>query len=134
MKDGYMFLTYPDNVTGRTLIIEDDDNTVWAYITKPNSQQIDFDGWICNKIPAPCREDIERYHGTPPPAPREVLEDSASFFSNIEEHRILAKWLGGKCANIYIDGVHTVSLFPDTRESFNKALTEDCGWGKRFTP
>ena len=34
-------------------MIEENENTFRAYITKPNSQNIDFNGWICNKIPAP---------------------------------------------------------------------------------
>ena len=45
-----MFITNYNQITGRTLIIEEDENVGWAYITKPFCVEIHVDCWLYNKI------------------------------------------------------------------------------------
>ena len=48
-----MFISDTNPESGRTLIIDEDDNVCMAYITKPNQKDFDCEGWLYNRIPHP---------------------------------------------------------------------------------
>ena len=126
-----MFISDIDQITGRTLIVDEDDNACWAYITKPTNKDIDVSCWLYNRIPHPVRTDIDKYVNSPPPAPIEFLKDGCPVYEEMDEDRITWRWsVTGETVCVYLDGEVLALLRADTGEVYNKFLKKDCPWGK----
>lgn len=126
-----MFITNYNQITGRTLIIEEDENVGWAYITKPFCAEIHTDCWLYNKIDNIHRIDISKFKNMPPPAPVEVLIDGYVPYNSLDENSLSFHWSEcGNIVHIYLNNSILAIIDVLKRESFNINLSIDCEWGK----
>ncbi|MCH5192316.1 MAG: hypothetical protein J1F11_00035 [Oscillospiraceae bacterium] len=130
-----MFISDYNSESHRNLIIDEDENTVWAYLTQPFSDKIFLDCWIANKINAPShkdiKENIDQYKNAPPPAPVDVLVEGYVNISMPREDMFKILWsTDGETVSIYMNDSLTAVINAAERQVFNKFLCVDCAWGK----
>ena len=126
-----MFITNYNQITGRTLIIEEDENVGWAYITKPFCVEIHTDCWLYNKIDNIYRIDISKFKNMPPPAPVEVLINGYVSYNCLDENSLSVHWSEcGNVVHIYLNNSILAIIDILKKESFNINLSVDCEWGK----
>ncbi len=126
-----MFISDTNLNSGRTLIIDEDDNVCMAYVTKSQDKDFDCEGWLYNRIPHPERSELDAYAGTPVPAPVEYLKEGTPIFAGMEEGRISWKWsLDGEKVGVYLDGRLLALLCANTGDFYNAFLNQECPWGK----
>ncbi|MGN1417616.1 MAG: hypothetical protein ACI4XF_12280 [Oscillospiraceae bacterium] len=128
-----MFISDYNEISGRSLIIDDDKFACWAYMTMPFSNEIYMDCWLYNKQKALPMSEISIYRNMPPPASAEVLVPGYSHMNDISEERISFRWDNdGETAYIYLDNEILAAMFAEERKAYNINLCKDCAWGKRF--
>lgn len=128
-----LFLTDYNEVSHRTIIVDEDERTGWAYLTKPYTQSIDMDCWLYNKINAPNDYKIMSPQELPPPVPQKFLKQGYNAVINMNVDKMSFKWLpNGEGVYILIDGEILALIDADSRSSFNVDLIADCAWGKPF--
>ena len=66
----------PHGQSRRTAIVSHERGSVWLYLTKPHSRDIERDCWLFNSSEAPEQLDIAQYRGEAPPAPRHVMTEA----------------------------------------------------------
>lgn len=65
-----LFLSECHPVSRRLAIFDDDGTSAWLYLSGIGSDRPEADAWVYNRVPAPEPEQVGRYRGGPPPAPR----------------------------------------------------------------
>ena len=128
-----MFLTDYNEVSNRTIIIDEDERTGWAYLTKPYNQSIDMDCWLYNKINTPNDYEFLSPQELPPPVPQKFLKSGYSWIITMDANKISFKWsIDGESVYILINNEILAFIDANSRKSFNVNLIEDCAWGKPF--
>jgi hypothetical protein len=71
-----LLLSYFSDVSKRTAIVADEGDSVWLYLTEPETQRPERDCWLLNTTTAPASPDFARYReqGQPPPAPASIID------------------------------------------------------------
>ena len=125
-----MFLSYYNSISCRTIIIEEDDTVCWAYLTKPNSTDIDMDCWLYNRIDAPSKSDVYKYKNTPPPVPYDFLVDAHCYYGDIKENDVAIIWNNnGTEISVYINNIQVAIIDSISRKTYNINLKCCCPWG-----
>lgn len=71
-----LLLSFRSEASRRTLIIADEGDSVWAYLTEAGTLRPVRDCWLLNTPTATDAPDLERYRaeGRPPPAPASQID------------------------------------------------------------
>ncbi len=126
-----IFLTATNTITGRTLIIEEDNYSIWVSMLSPDNERIDFEGYLC-AVANPKSLNTELLNNTknkkevPLPA---SLANQYSYIKNLKKENIEISW---QCEQVNILINNSVYLIMDmyTKESFSKGLAKDSIYGK----
>ena len=125
-----IFMTSTDAESGRTLMIEEDEYSIWAYILKPNMEGVDFDGFLCaivdpNSLNIHPEDATKNGNGTPLTA---HYSNQYSYMRNVSSKDIHIYW---KQDQIEIKLKKEIYLIMDlkTKASYSKALSKDCYYG-----
>lgn len=125
-----IFMTSTDSISGRTLMIEEDDYSVWVYILKPNMEGVDFDGFLCAIVDPQFlkidpREATKNGNATPLTS---NYSNQYSYIRDISSKDINVYW---KQDSIEIKLKKETYLIMDlkTKVSYSKALSRDCYYG-----
>ncbi len=128
-----IFMTSTDTVSGRILMIEEDDYSVWAYILKPNMEGVDFDGFLCSIVDPYAlkidpKEATKNGNATPLTS---NFSNQYSYIRNISSKDINICW---KQDQIEIKLKKETYLIMDlkTKVSYSKALSRDCYYGNKL--
>jgi len=125
-----IFITSTDPISGRTLMIEEDEYSVWVYVLNADMQGIDFDGFLCSVVDP---ESIEispkeaTKNGNAPPLTTS-FSNKYSYIKNLKSKDIKVYWKQNK---IEIKLKKEVYLVMDlkAKTSYSKALSKDCYYG-----
>ncbi|MHA7057843.1 hypothetical protein ACWGOQ_0011520 [Aquimarina sp. M1] len=125
-----IFITSTDPVSGRTLMIEEDEYSIWVYVLNKDMQGIDFDGFLCSvvdpeSITISPKEATK--NGNAPPLTT-AFANKYSYIKNLKSKDIKVFW---KQNSIEIKLKKETYLIMDlkTKTSYSKALSEDCYYG-----
>ncbi|WP_378183786.1 hypothetical protein [Aquimarina sp. SS2-1] len=125
-----IFITSTDPESGRTIMIEEDEYSIWVYVLNPDMQGIDFDGFLCSVVDP---ESINispkeaTKNGNAPPL-TSAFANQYSYIKNLKSKDIKIHW---KSNRIEIKLKKETYLIMDlkTKTSYSKALSEDCYYG-----
>ncbi len=126
-----LFLSFTNEHSGRTAIVDEHEGSIWLYVTEPQSQQIAMDCWLINTAHDDNQPDLEHFRdlGVPPPAKSDftdanpVVEDAGSHQWEISWNR------AGNAVAAILDGTPLGLI--DTRTQLVCALhlVLDGPWG-----
>ncbi|MBX2827515.1 MAG: hypothetical protein KTR22_05100 [Flavobacteriaceae bacterium] len=121
-----------ESPNGRTLMIEADANSVYAYVMKKRNEDIAFHGFLCSKTdPFNNHLDLQALQaaGGPPP----LIEKFANEFShvkNLQEKDIEVQWKDSQTAEVFIRGEKYLIMDLKRQLAYSKALKADGPYGK----
>ncbi|SEL37315.1 hypothetical protein SAMN04487910_2268 [Aquimarina amphilecti] len=125
-----IFITSTDPISGRTLMIEEDEYSIWVYVLNPDKQGIDFDGFLCSvvdpeSITMSPKEATK--NGNAPPLTT-TYANKYSYIKNLKSNDIKVYW---KYNRIEIKLKKETYLIMDleSKTSYSKALSKDCYYG-----
>ncbi|WP_108803583.1 hypothetical protein [Aquimarina sp. Aq107] len=125
-----IFITSTDPISGRTLMIEEDEYSIWVYVLNPDKQGIDFDGFLCSvvdpeSITLSPKEATK--NGNAPPLTIDYA-NKYSYIKNLKSNDIKVYW---KYNRIEIKLKKETYLIMDleNKTSYSKALSKDCYYG-----
>jgi hypothetical protein len=128
-----IFMTYTHTNSGRTLMIEEEDYAVWAYLLSIDKEEIDFEGFICAVI-NPRFSDVKSYKNTrerrdaPLPA---IYANRYSYVKNLKKKDIKIHWQE-EYVTIFIKKRVYLIMDLNSKTSYSRGLADDCDYGKRL--
>ena len=133
-EDQLIFIKSDHDITGRSLIIEEDENSIWAYLTLPNEMDIDKDCFLASRHKITEKIDNMDYWRSrqmPPPMTQEYSTNHGSF-QQIEEKDINIRWIDQGNVIIELKGTPFLFFHHDFRKGFCKSIKKDGGYGKEW--
>jgi hypothetical protein len=130
--DEGLWLEFDCEASGRVAIIEDLEDSVWVFLTRPDDSAIEQDCWLFNKPSALDEPDLEHYRkrNMPPPVPAHLMQ-AAGKREVPDDKRFKARWSkDGNTVVIAIDGVDVALASAQLDRGMSRYLLEDCGWGR----
>ncbi len=126
-----LFLTYTNATTGRTLIIEEDLYSVWAYILCLTKEAIDLEGFLCSVTdPKVSEKEVHCTAINKKKRPFPVsLANRYSYVKNLQKKDIQVDWQG-ECVHVHVRGDLYLIMNLKTKISYSKGLAKDCLYGK----
>ena len=131
MKDG-LLVSFRSEVSGRTVVISDEGDSVWGYLTRVATLQPDRDCWLFNKPAAPSTPDISEYRRVrrPPPVPARMI-DPAGVRDVPNVDRWSVRWSPtGESVAIALEGVEIGVMTIAERSGMSRYLAEPGPWGR----
>ncbi len=125
-----ILITNTDQDSGRTLMIEEDEYSIWAYVLNAHAPGVDFDGFVCS-IRNPKTLEIDpkeaTKNGNAPPLTA-AFANKYSYIENVSVHDIKIRWTPHQ---IEIKLKDETYLIMDLRSktSYSKALSQNCYYG-----
>ncbi|GAA3509444.1 hypothetical protein GCM10022393_22390 [Aquimarina addita] len=128
-----IFITDTDPQSERTIMIEEDEYSIWAYLLQPDMQGIDFDGFICAVIdPKTMKIDpkdaTKNGNATPLDA---TFSNQYSYVKGIKKEDINVSWKPNKIEVLLKKELYLI-MDIETKTSYSKALASDCYYGNKL--
>jgi hypothetical protein len=130
MKDG-LLVSFRSEVSGRTVVISDEGDSVWGYLTQVATLQPNRDCWLFNKPAAPSTPDIGEYRRVrrPPPVPARMI-GPAGVRDVPGVDRWSVRWSAtGESVAIALDDVEIGVMAIAERSGMSRYLVEPGPWG-----
>lgn len=115
----------------KSIIIEEDENAVWAYLMDRDFKKIEFDGFICaRQPPIDSLDNLDNQRkGNPPPLIKKFANEF-SYISVIQDDQIkIEPDIEHQLVNIIIRDELYLSMDLKTNKSYSKALSKDGPYG-----
>jgi hypothetical protein len=115
----------------RTIVVADEGDSVWVYLTRPGTLQPERDCWLFNKPSAADVPDLSRYRDAslPPPAPASTI-DPAGILPSPESAAWSVRWSDdGEAAVVVCDAVDVGLLALSEQRGMARYLRERGPWG-----
>lgn len=120
-----------DESTGRYLIIEEDKDSIWAYLTFPNDVRIEKDCFMASRKEI-ITESIEEMgywdQGAPPPLIKSYSTEE-SVKQHLEEADISSSWRDNGKVIVSISNQPFLYFLPSEKRGFSKAISKDGMFG-----
>ncbi|AXT50760.1 hypothetical protein D1818_07925 [Aquimarina sp. BL5] len=128
-----IFITSTDPISGRTLMIEEDEYSIWVYVLNPDKQGIDFDGFLCSvvdpeSITISPKEATK--NGNAPPLTTNFA-NKYSYIKNLKSKDIKVYWKQNRI-EIKLKKETYLIMDLDSKTSYSKALSTDCYYGNKL--
>jgi len=129
-----LLVSFRSEVSGRTVVVSDEGDSVWGYLTRAGTLQPERDCWLFNTPEAPLSPDISEYRRTrrPPPAPAAMV-GPGGVQDPPRAERWSVRWSqAGESVAIALDGVDIGVIAAAERRGISRHLTESGPWGGRW--
>ncbi len=133
-KEVKIFYSEQDEITKRYIVIEEDENSIWVYLTIPNESQIDKDCFLGSRYEIKENEfDFEEYkkRQTPPPMTKE-FSSKFSFFKEISEKDLKVNWLKNGNVVLKIRGESFLFFHNQIEREFSKSIGKNGIYGNTW--
>ena len=129
-----LLVSFRSEVSGRTVFVSDEGDSVWGYLTHAGTLQPERDCWLFNTPGAPLSPDISEYRSTqrPPPAPA-VMVGAGGVQDLPSAERWSVRWSrAGQSVAIALDGLDIGVIAAAERRGISRHLTQSGPWGGRW--
>lgn len=118
--------------SGFALLVEDEGDSIWAYLLDGQDRAIVADAWVRNKVEAPGSEELANYRGGPPPAVS-GFDGGTPFRGRPVEDEFRVNWSGsGMAVHASLGSVGEVVLSSGARRGFSRLLVRSGPWGMQW--
>lgn len=129
-----IFFDDQDEITGRFFVIDEDENSIWAYLTFPFEEKIDKDCFLGSRLKITKETfDLARYKKKRIPPPMiEEYSTKDSYMPNLEETDFSIDW--GKNGNVVLKINEIPFLFfaDDENRGFSKSIAKNGMYGNSW--
>ncbi len=129
-----IFYQNEDEITGRFVVIDEDENSIWAYLTIPFVEQIDKDCFLGSRIKIELEEfDFKEFRRRqiPPPMTKEFSTDE-SYQAHLREEDISVNWGINGNVIIKINGNPFLLFTEDEEKGFCKSISKSGIYGNQW--
>lgn len=129
-----IFYQNQDELTGRFVVIDEYENSIWAYLTIPYEEQIDKDCFLGSRIKIEIENfDLKEYRRkqTPPPMVKEYSTDE-SLQPNLREEEISVTWGTNGNAVVRINGNPFLLFSENSKKGFCKSISKNGIYGNEW--
>ena len=129
-----IFYQNQDEITGRFIIVDEDKNSIWAYLTIPFEEQIDRDCFLASRTKIVI-EDFDfrkfRQKQIPPPMIKEFSMEE-SYQPNLKEEDISVDWGTNGNAIVKINGNPFLLFTENEEKGFCKSISKNGMYGNQW--
>ncbi|MBQ4819060.1 hypothetical protein [Aquimarina sp. MMG016] len=126
-----IFISYTDPKSNRTIMIEEDDCSVWCHLLQKDKEGIDFDGFLCSVIDPKLLDvnidDILELGNTPPLS--KAFSNKHSYVKNLRKKDIKIYWEEDQITITIRKETYLVMNLKE-KTSYSKAISKDGPYGK----
>ncbi len=128
-----IFMTSTHKSSGRTLVLEEEAYTLWAYLLSPDKENVDFEGLVCAVVdPLALPIDLKEISKIKKEIPLPTAYASKySYVKNLKKKNIKIQWQK-ESITILIKKKTYLIMDMNTKTSYSKALSKDCDYGKQL--
>ena len=134
-KEIKIFYSEQDEITKRYIVIEEDENSIWVYLTIPNESQIDKDCFLGSRYEI--KEDIsnfKEYKKRQIPLPMtKAFSTEFSFFKEINEDDLTVNWFQNGNVLLTINGNPFLFFHHKAKRGFSKSIKKDGMYGNSWS-
>lgn len=119
---------------GKIVVIDNDDHSIYAFILDAETQEIEFDAYICSlSEPFENEEDVQDLIdlGFAPAITYEFASDEAVIPDALQK-QFEARWIEDGWLEILLDGNLITLIDLDEEQSYCKSIAEDGPYGYEF--
>jgi hypothetical protein len=134
MANAPLFFSEQDPISLRYLVIEEIDNSIWAYLSFPNSTKIEKDCFLANRSKLNGSINLEKLseQGIPPPI-SEIYATAFSYQPNLKEEDIFVEWINEDVIlMVYIKNEPFLYFLTSEKNGFSKSIGKDGLYGFRW--
>ena len=131
MANAPLFFSEQDPLSLRYLVIEEIDNSIWAYLTFPNSTKIEKDCFLANRTKLDGSINLEKLfeQGITPPI-SDTYATALSYQPNLKEEDITMEWINKEIlVMIHIKGEPFLYFLADEKNGYAKSIGKDGPYG-----
>ncbi len=129
-----LFFESQDQFTGRYLIIDEDENSIWAYLTRPNSLEIEKDCFLGSRTKIINDDfDIKAYkdRDRPPPITREYFSENG-YLPDLKASNLSVTWFEDGTVLIKINEQPFLVFFDNDKRGFSKSIAKNGSYGNAW--
>ena len=130
-----IFYQNQDERTGRFIIVDEEENSIWAYLTFPYEERIDKDCYLGSRIKIEIEEfDIKEFKRKqiPPPMTKK-FSTTESHLPNLREEDIQVNWGVNGNVILLIGGNPFLFFTEDEDKGFSKSISNNGNYGNKWT-
>jgi hypothetical protein len=136
---GDAIITERHGRSGRTALIADEGDSIWLYLTEPDTTAIAADCWLFNRVIAPTPDVLKeqlpgyRTRGLPPPAPADLAADRGIRPGPVQALDLRLEWSREGDAVAVGEGDEVIGFIAiEQRRGFSRFLVRESPWGAPF--
>lgn len=129
-----LFLSIQDEITKRNLVIEEDENSIWAYLTIPEKTDIDKHCYLGTRNEITSEElnlESSKMANTPPIMVKEYSTDWSQM-EDIKEEDFSTEWYQNGNVLLNLKGNPFLLFHKDEPRGFCKSIKEDSIYGNAW--
>jgi hypothetical protein len=129
------FLASEQHPTSKLWVVLEDNGVVaWLYLTEGDSYRIIADCWVYNRGAAVEEAEVEKYRGSPPPAPHTFAAPEATM-RRAKKGDVSFRWSrNGKAAAVALSGHVTAFVAVTFKRGWAVGLKRTGPWGGKWSP
>ena len=134
MEKSSLFFSEQDPLSLRYLVIEEIDNSIWAYLTFPNSTKIEKDCFLANRTKLNGSINLEEFYeqGITPPI-SDTYATEFSYQPNLVEEDISVEWINEEVILIvHINDKPFLYFLAAEENGFAKSISKNGPYGHRW--
>jgi hypothetical protein len=113
----------------RTATVDEAEASAWLYLSKPGSSEIEKDVWLYNRVAAPSRAEIRKYHGDAPPAAIDFIFGLGTI-GTPKKQNIALRWSDdGEAVSVWLFAELHAFILPESRHGYCRLIRQKCPWG-----
>ena len=128
-KEEKIFISQMIEELDKSIIIEEDENSIWAYLMNKDFKLIEFDGFLCSIQPPTDSYDKKDIQKKPPPLINEYANEF-SYLPTIRGDQIRIETdIENQLVKIMISNDLYLRLDLEAKKSYSKGLSKDGPYG-----
>lgn len=134
-EEEYVLYESYNSERGKIVLLDNDENSIWAFILDGETQEIEFDGFVCSLTePFANETDVEKIleAGGAPAITKEFASEFALQPDALTKE-FAAEWQDDGYVFIYLDGELVLVMDLEEEVSFSKSIAENGPYGLALT-
>jgi hypothetical protein len=130
-EDVKVFYSEQDELSKKNIVIEEDENSIWVYLTNPNESKIEKDCFLGSRYKIESNLDKNKHKQTPPSMIKEFSTEK-SFLERISHNDITVNWFQKGNVLIKVKEIPFLFFHYEEIKGFSKSISKDGMFGNTW--